>query len=77
MANLSRDLWYALRLMRKRPGVTVTAVLTLALGLGANAAIFGVVNGVLLKPLPYPSSDRLSTSPLPQTPGLASARHCR
>ena len=59
MADLSRDLWYALRLMRKRPGLTAAAVLTLALGLGANAAIFSVINGVLLKPLPYPSADRL------------------
>ena len=59
MANLSRDLTYALRLIRKRPGVTIVAILTLALGLGANTAIFSVINGVLLKPLPYPSSDRL------------------
>jgi len=45
MADLSGDLWYALRLMRKRPGLTAAAVLTLALGLGANAAIFSVMHG--------------------------------
>src|SRR5437867_2084814 len=59
MANLPRDLSHALRLMRKRPGVTIVTILTLALGLGANSAIFSVINGVLLRPLPYLSSDRL------------------
>src|SRR5579864_6004816 len=59
MAHLARDLWYALRLMRERLGVTTVAVLTLALGLGANTAIFTVINGVLIKPLPYRSPDRL------------------
>ena len=59
MANLGDDVQYAVRMMRKRPGVTAAAVLTLALGVGANTAIFTVVNAVLLKPLPYASSDRL------------------
>ena len=45
--------------MRRRPGFTLAVVLTLALGIGANTAIFGVVHGVLIKPLPYPDADEL------------------
>jgi putative ABC transport system permease protein len=78
MGELLRDVGFAVRQLVKRPSFTLAVVLTLALGIGPNTAIFSVVNGVLLTPLPYHQPDRLNLirvdlSGLEQHPGIARA----
>ena len=58
--NVSRDIKHALRMILRAPGFSLIAILTFAVGIGVNTAVFNVVNGVLLRPLPYPDADRIT-----------------
>src|SRR4029079_10701812 len=59
MRTFFQDVRFGLRTLLRKPGFTAAAVIALALGIGANTAIFSVVNGILLRPLPYPQQDRI------------------
>ena len=69
MREILQDLRYGLRILGKSPGVTSVIVLSLAVGIGANTAVFSVADALLLKPLPYPDSGRLAILWL-RSPGI-------
>ena len=70
MAAILQDVRYAIRTLRRSWGLTLVIVASLAIGIGANSAIFSVVNGLLLKPFPYPDADRLAVLWL-RSPGIS------
>src|ERR1700746_1778901 len=69
MQSLLSDLLFAGRELRKRPGFTLAAILSLALGIGATSAVFSVIYAVLVDPFPYPGSDRIVELRLVDKPG--------
>jgi hypothetical protein len=60
MGDLLQNLTYGFRQLRKKPGFTAVAVITLALGIGANTAVFSAIDAILLRPLPFPHGDELT-----------------
>src|SRR5262244_1574985 len=69
MFTFLQDIRYAIRMLRRSAGLTVVIIASLAIGIGANTAIFSVVNALLIKPLPYPDSERLAMLWL-RSPGI-------
>jgi putative ABC transport system permease protein len=67
LETLWRDVRFSLRSMHRTPAVTIGVIATLAIGVGANTAIFGVVNGILIRPLPYPNPDALVGGGVPRS----------